>query len=77
MTKKIQPATKFAIGQEVDMPGTRDAVIVGIVKLARGKKLTMYQIEYTIDDEIERRAEKVRGVRRHTQPRYENEISGK
>ena len=63
-------SAKFKVGQSVRMSGVKDAVVVDVLK-ARGKLL--YVVEYTVDDEIERRRPT---GRRYTQPRFESELKG-
>ena len=69
----IPPTKGFThpVGSKVEISGVRDAVIVGQTMPARGKKKAMYQIEYTVDDELERANPT---GRRYQQPRFDGEF---
>lgn len=67
---------KFADGQKVRIAGpVKDAVVVRLIIGPRGKRRALYQVEYTLDDELAREFLAAGGEpRRNSQPRYEQEI---
>lgn len=64
--------TKFEVGQAVKCSGVKDAVVTRIVKASKKPGKTLYCIQYTVDDDLER--ENPTG-KRYTQPRFENELN--
>lgn len=63
--------TKFEVGQSVKCLGVKDAVVTRVVKVSKKPGKTLYCIQYTVDDELERECPT---GKRYTQPRFENEI---
>lgn len=59
-------------GTQVKMNGVKDAVIIRFLKKATKTRKALYQIEYTVDDELERQSP---SGRRNQQPRFENEFT--
>ena len=66
----MKAAAKFNVGDKVELNGVKDAVIT-TATLLRGKRGWMYQVEYTVDDELERANPT---GRRYTQPWMENDL---
>lgn len=65
--------SKYNVGDKVNVGASvKDAVIVQIVRRSRAAGKTLYLVEYTIDDELERRNPT---GRRHCQPWFESSIS--
>lgn len=63
---------KFKEGDKVKILGpVKDAVITRLVKKGRKPSTTMYMVEYTVDDELERQNPT---GRRYQQPRMQSEI---
>lgn len=66
-------AMTFAIGQTVKMDGAKDSVVRDILLVNRkSSSKTMYIVEYTVDDELERANPT---GRRYSQPRFGYELS--
>lgn len=66
---------KYAVGDAVTVShGTKDAVIVRLVKKGRKPETTLYQVEYSIDDELERTNPTTGQPKRYQQPWTENNI---
>ncbi|CAB4144015.1 hypothetical protein UFOVP466_16 [uncultured Caudovirales phage] len=61
----------IGIGTAVEVAGVKDAVVVGLIRKGTRTRKALWQITYTVDDQLER--DNPTG-KRYSQPRFENEL---